>query len=220
MTTDDLPLKIVNSTIEMADDLAALQRIVFFTLTEDELLSPENFRRHIEIFPEGQFAVFAIVDGKERLVASTSTFRTNFDFDHPDHTFNEIVGGGWFTNHDPNGEWLYGADMAVHPDFRRRGIGSRLYAARRELVKRLNLRGEIAGGMLPGYAKYRDKMTLEAYIEGVIAGEVEGQTLAMQIKNGFTVRGILHDHITDPRTDNRAALIVRDNPDYKPSSTG
>ncbi|RMG82701.1 MAG: GNAT family N-acetyltransferase, partial [Chloroflexi bacterium] len=125
-------------------------------------------------------------------------------------------GNGWLTTHEPDGEWLYGADLMVHPNYRRRGVGSALYRARRELVKKLNLRGEIAGGMLPGYERYRDQMSIETYVELVAQGELTDPTLSMQIHNGFRPRGILYNHITDPRSNDCAALIVRENPDYRP----
>jgi hypothetical protein len=47
-------------------------------------------------------------------------------------------------------------------------------------------------------------------------GVIHDPTLSMQIRNGFKVRGILYDHISDPRSNNAATLIVRDNPHYRP----
>jgi GNAT superfamily N-acetyltransferase len=211
-------VRVVNLRPEHAEELEALQRIVFPMLTEEELFTAEKYRHHLRLFPEGQFVALARVDGRDKVIGAASAFRTHFDFDHTHHTFLEAIAHGWLTNHDPEGEWLYGADMSVHPDFRRRGVGSMLYQARAALVRRLNLRGEVAGGMLPGYAHYRDQMTVEQYVAGVVAGRIKGMTLAMQLKNGFTVRGILRDHITDPVTNNCAALIVRENPHYRPAA--
>lgn len=208
-------IQVVNTQEEHIEQLAAMQHIVFPTLTDDELFTVAKYRKHLEIFPEGQFT--AIMDDGT-VVGATSTFRTTFDFDHIQHTFLDAIADGWLTKHDPNGDWLYGADVSVHPEYRRRGIGSKLYNARKALVKRLNLRGEIAGGMLPGYAKHKDEISVEAYIEGVVKGEIIGPTLTMQLKNGFMPRGVLYDHITDPRSDNHASLLVRENPDYKPAN--
>ncbi|MBZ0296578.1 MAG: GNAT family N-acetyltransferase [Anaerolineae bacterium] len=198
------------------EELEAMQRLVFPTLTQDELFTAQKYRKHVELFPEGQFVALAMVEGREKVIGAASAFRTTFDFDYIHHTFQEAVADGWLTNHNPKGDWLYGADMSVHPDFRRRGIGSLLYKARRKLVHQLNLRGEIAGGMLPGYERYKKHMTIEQYVMNVIMGRATGKTLAMQLKNGFKVRGILYDHITDPRANNCATLLVRDNPHYIP----
>jgi hypothetical protein len=108
--------------------------------------------------------------------------------------------------------------MSVHPDYRQRGIARMLYDARSALVKRLNLRGEYAGGMLPGYDTHRAKYTIDKYVQAVARGELTDPTLTAQVRNGFMARGVLYGYITDPRSDNHAALIVRLNRDYKPKT--
>lgn len=208
-------IRIVNLQPEHLAQLVEMHRLVFPTLTPDEWFDEAKYQSHINLFAEGQFVALLPTEDGDEVVGSTSTLRVNFDFDHIQHTFMEAVGDGWFTNHDPNGEWLYGADLAVHPEYRRRGIGSKLYEARMQLVKRLNLRGEIAGGMMSGYDKHRKEMTVEQYAEAVAAGELTDPTSTMQYRNGFKLRGILYNHITDPRSNDCAALIVRDNPDYR-----
>lgn len=209
------PICVMNTTLEHLEALEAMQRIVFHTLTDEELFTVAKYRKHLELFPEGQFVAIADVDGEEVIVGATTTFRTTWDIAETQHTFLEAIAGGWLTNHNPKGDWLYGADVSVLPDFRRMGVGSRLYDARRELVRRLNLRGEIAGGMIPGYEHYKDQLEVEEYVKGVVEGTLRGQTLAMQLKNGFVPRGILQNHITDPRADDYAVLIVRENPHYR-----
>ncbi len=213
MIREALGVEITNTRPEHCKSLAALQRSIFPTLTEEELLTEAMYRKHLDLFPEGQFAAIANVNGKPLVVGSTSTFRTNFNFDDIQHTFLQAVAGGWLTNHLPDGEWLYGADMGVHPHYRRRGIGNRFYAARRELVRRLKLRGEIAGAMLPGYrGEMRKRLSVEDYVRKVVSGDLKDPTLSFQLKNGFKVRGILYHHY-ESDADPHAALIVRENPD-------
>ncbi len=194
--------------------LAEMQRIIFPTLTEAELFTAQKYLNHIRLFPAGQFVALVEEHGQERIAGVASAFRTHFDFEDHHHTFQEAIADGWLTNHDPKGAWLYGADMSVHPDFRRRGVASVLYRARAQLVQRMYLRGEIAGGMLPGYARYRHQMRIKEYVRAVVAGRLKDPTLSAQLRNGFYVRAILYDHITDPRSNNCAALIVRENPAY------
>jgi GNAT superfamily N-acetyltransferase len=213
-----LPIEIRVMTPDFAGQLAELQTVIFPTLNEDELFSAANYRKHIEIFPDGQYmAVLRPPDG-ERVVGACSAIRQHFDFDHIQHKFADLTANGWLTTHQPDGVWLYGIDMSVHPAFRRRRIASRLYRVRDNVVKRLNLRGEIIGGMMPGYDRHRKKLSVEAYVEQIAAGTLTDPTLTAQIKQGFSVRGILYDHITDPRSDNCAVLMVRDNPDYVETS--
>lgn len=35
----------------------------------------------------------------DRVVGATSTFRLDFDFNHVDYTFADIIQGGWLTSH-------------------------------------------------------------------------------------------------------------------------
>ncbi len=199
-----------------AEALAAAQRSAFPTLVEDELFSVPKFLKHIELFPEGQIVALVRENGHETAVGSTSTFRTNFDFMNHQHAYIDAIGDGWLTNHEPDGQWLYGADISVHPKYRGLKLGRKLYDARRELVRRLNMRGEIAGALFPGYEKYKSQMTIAQYILQVHQAKLFDPTLSVQIRNGFRVRGIMYDHISDSRSNNAAALIVRENLHYSP----
>jgi GNAT superfamily N-acetyltransferase len=208
---------IVPTEAKYAKALAHIQPLIFPTLLPEELFTEAHYLRHLEVFPQGQFTALARHHDKWVVVGSTVTFRVKWSFFDVPHTFEEAIDGGWLSHHDPEGEWLYGGDMSVHPDFRGLSISRRLYDARQALVKRLNLKGEVAGGMLPGYHRYRDDMSLETYTEKVMHGELNDPTLTPQVRAGFRVKRILYDHITDPRSDNSAALIVRPNKHYHPS---
>jgi GNAT superfamily N-acetyltransferase len=215
MLSHDFHVRVVNTTRKHVRDLEAMQRLCYPTLSEIEIFTAEKYLNHLKLFPQGQFVALAEVNGREIPVGSTTTYRTDFDFDHIDHTFQEAIADGWLTNHDNEGEWLYGVDMMVHPKFQGRGVAGKLYKARRDLAMRLNLRGEMAGGMLPGYDQHRKHMTIEQYVKAIVAGKLTGPTISAQLKYGFKVRAILYNHITDPRSDNAATLIVRENPNYR-----
>ena len=197
---------------EHAAALEQLQKDCFPTLGKAELLRAEHFRRHAELFPEGN--IVALVG--ERVVGLGAGLLTDFDFDHINHSFQDIITGGSYERHDPNGAWYYGTDISVHPQYRRRGVARQLYDARKTLVKRLNKRGIVAGGVLPTFAKYKAKMSVQDYVDKVIKGDIFGQTLSVQLRNGFTVRGLLENYIEDEAADNWATLLVWENPEYEP----
>lgn len=206
---------VVNSRVEMAAQLEAVQRAAFPTLSEAEVITAAHYVAHIQRFPEGQWAV---LHAAGQVVACATDFRTSaVDFTHFEHRYRDAVAQNWLTRHDPQGEWLYGADIGVLPAYRRRGLGRRLYDARRALIRRLNLRGHIAGGLLSGFGARRAVMSAEAYVAKVIAGELEDPTLSVQLRCGFTVHGIIQHYVDDPACAGKAAFLVWHNPDYDPT---
>ena len=199
-------LAVMHARPEHAEQLEALQITCFPTLADDERFKARHYRKHQELFDEGQFVV---VDG-DRVVGATATIRLHFDFAHVTHTFGEIIQGGWLTSHEPAGDWLYGADVGVDPAYRGRGLATALYAARQELVWRLGLKGQVTGGMLQGYGAVKHQMSIEDYYAGVVAGRLKDATLSMQLGVGFEPKALLKNYLNDPVSDNASALIVLD----------
>ena len=189
---------------EHAEQLEELQRIVFPTLAPEQRFRAEHYLRHIELFPDGQFCV---VDG-DRVVGMTSTIRHHFDFAHPNHTFADIIQGGWLTSHEPNGPWLYGADIGTHPDYRRRGVARALYAPRHELVQRLGLAGQLTVGMPSGYGALKQSIAIEQYYAELAAGTRSDPTISAQRRIGFELRGLIPDYIDDPSCDRYGIVLV------------
>lgn len=197
-------LEVVQTRAEHADGLAELQTIVFPTLAPEERFEAKHYRKHIELFPEGQFCV---VD-RDRVVGMTSTIRMDFDFAHPNHTFAEVIQGGWLTSHDPSGPWLYGADLGVHPDYRKRGIARALYWARHALAQRLGLRGQLTVGMPSGYGAVKHAITMDRYYAELAAGTRVDPTISTQLRIGFEPRGVVPGYINDPVCDRYGIVLV------------
>jgi GNAT superfamily N-acetyltransferase len=208
-----MEVTIVQTELKHADAIAELQRLCYPTLDPSHLITQAHIASHLAIFPEGQHV--ALID--DTVVGMSSSLRYTIDFQGEQHSFDDMIAGGFFTTHQPDGEWLYGADMSTHPNYRRRGIASLLYDARKALIQRLNLRGMVGGGMVPGYRFYKDRMSLEAYAAEVVAGTIHDPTLTPQLKNGYTVRGIIRNYLHDAELGNDATLIVWDNPAYRAS---
>jgi GNAT superfamily N-acetyltransferase len=197
-------LIVTQSRAEHAEQLEILQDIVFPTLAPEERFRAHHYLKHIEIFPEGQFVV---LDGA-KVVGMTSTIRLDFDFEHTDHTFADVIEGGYLTSHQPLGKWLYGADIGTHPEYRKRGIARALYQARHQLVRRLGLAGQVTVGMMSGYGALRHAMTAEEYYSKLLAGEIRDPTVSAQVRMGFEIRGLLRGYLNDPVCDNCGILIV------------
>jgi len=171
-------------------------------------LHARRIEEQLERFPEGQFVAVVRRGGSEIVVGTATTMRTRRPPDAPPLSWNEVIGDYGLPKHDPDGEWLYGVEIAVHPDFQRRGIASALYRARLALVPELGLEGWYAGGMLMGYHRYADVLTPRAYAERVIAGELVDPTVSMQLHRGLQPRGIIEDYYPEPKAGNCAVLLV------------
>jgi predicted amidohydrolase/GNAT superfamily N-acetyltransferase len=202
---------------EDIEHLIELNKKAFPTMAEENVVwSARQLNNHLKVFPAGQLV--AVVDG-QIVGAAASLIIPNSRDPYRAHTYAGITDGGYFHNHDQSGDTLYGADVYVDPDHQGGGIGAALYEARRRLCKSLNLRRILAGGRIAGYAEYSDELTPEDYTQRVKEGEIHDRVLSFQLGQGFVIRGILRNYITDPMSLNMASLIEWLNPDYTPTET-
>lgn len=169
---------------------------------------PEALRGQIARFPEGQFVAVTEVRGEERVIGAATLMRTDRPPTAEPLPWLDMIGSTGLAHHDPHGRWLYGVEMAVHPDYQGRGVGSALYRARLGLVRRLGLVGMYAGGMLKGYHHHADAMTPREYGERVIAGDLTDPTVSMQLGRGFEAHGLIEDYEEDEEAGNCAVLIA------------
>lgn len=112
------------------------------------------------------------------------------------HTWRQITGDGYGSTHRPEGEYLYGCDVCVDPDYRGYYIGQRLYGQRRRLCADLHLKGIVFGGRLPGLRRRIKAVgSAEGYIAAVSARRLRDPVLSFQLRSGFEVIGVLKDYI-------------------------
>ncbi len=153
-------------------------------------------RGQINNFPDGQFV--AIYDGA--VVGYCATFMINGPDAFKRHTWREITGGGYASRHDPDGDYLYGMEVCVDPDYRGLRIGQRLYAERRKLAQAWGLKGIVFGGRLPTLSKRRSRFPEpEDYVKAVQEGRMRDPVLTFQLRNGFEVLGLLPGYLPDDK---------------------
>ena len=203
--------EVVRSEEGMADALAAIQEACFPTLAAHERMRAAHYRAHVATFPEGQHAVMERDGG--RVVACSTDLLARVDFAHYQHRYIDAVGGNWLSTHDRAGDWLYGADIGVHPGFRGHGLSTLLYEARHALVRRLGLRGHVAGGMPRGFGAQAGRMSIEAYVAAVVRGELQDPVLTVQLRRGYHPYGIIPGYLDDPSCGGYGVFIVWRNPD-------
>ena len=191
--------------------IVAIQIESFSDVAMGIVSEPSFLEDHIDLFPEGQFC--AELNGA--IVGSESSLIVSLNPEYRDHSWYDIVGNrNIFRSHNPKGNSLYGDDICIHPNFRRQGIATMLFNARKELAIKLNLRRVIAGGRLYNYCEYADKISAHEYAEKVVKGEIQDQVLSFDLKNGFRYIKIIPDYIHDSRSLNFAAFIEWFNPNY------
>ncbi|GIX30992.1 MAG: hydrolase [Porticoccaceae bacterium] len=165
-------------------------------------------------FPEGQFCI----EDAGRVVAAAFSVIVDYSQFGDEHTYEDVVGNAYLTAHDPNGDMLYGIEIFVAPEYRGLRLGRRLYEARKELCRNLNLKGIVAGGRIPEYQKYADRMTPYEYIEKVKKREIYDPTLSFQLANDFEVRRVLPAYLPEDRASRGYATLLQwHNLYYSPS---
>ena len=169
--------------------------------------SEEQLASHLRVFPEGQFV--AVEETSQVLAGMAASLIVFWDDYDMKTNWRDFTDHGMFTNHDPaNGRTLYGAEVMVRPSMQGRGVGSKIYAARRKLVERLGLLRIRAGARLRGYHSYADRMGPEEYVLAVIRREISDPTLSFQLKHGFQVIGVVSGYLRhDPESLGNAAII-------------
>jgi ribosomal protein S18 acetylase RimI-like enzyme len=214
MSTDhNVHLIIRNTRLDDIEKIVKLQQDSFPILARyDNIWHPDELKSHLQIFPLGQFVV---VEEDGEVVGSASTLIVTLNPEYAEHTWKGITSDGMFTDHNPNGDSLYGADISTHPKFRHEGIGSMLYGARKELVLRLGLRRMISGGRLFNYQDYADKMSAFEYANKVINGELHDPVLSFELDNGFKFIKVLPEYLADIRSQNYASFIEWLNPQFR-----
>ena len=213
-TTQNPPEVMIRNTLP-ADipKVVGLQKESFpFLARYGNIWHPEELQSHLRIFPQGQFVA---VEPDGTLVGSASTLIVSLDPEYAEHTWKEITADGIFTNHNPEGDSLYGADISTHPKYRHEGIGKMLYNTRKQLVTKLNLRRMIGGGRLFNYCEFAGRMSALEYAQRVVKGELRDPVLSFELDNEFKFIKILPNYLDDVRSLNNASFIEWLNPNRK-----
>jgi len=185
--------------------LEVLQNVVFPDLIPEERMREIHFSSHVDLFPDGQWV--AEIAGK--IAGSTSSIRYHFDPEYPEmHRFADLFDNGFMRTHQPDGNWLYGMDMAVFPEYRGLGVARKLYRARQSVVRELGLEGQVTVGMLNGFASYSNHYTLEEYYQALVEGKLKDPTVSVQQKIGFKLCGLMKEYLSDPTCGNAGVLLV------------
>lgn len=199
-----------NATQRDIPAIRALTAKVYAALGSDGAYSEAQLRGHQHHFGEGQFvAVY-----EDAIVGYCATFRISEDLALKPHDWETITGRGYGSRHDPAGEYLYGMEVCVDPDYRGLRIGQRLYNARKQICQRLHLKGIVFGGRLPGLnRRWAQVGSPERYVELVREGRLRDPVMNFQLRNGFEPIGLLRSYLgTDHESRGYATHMLWRNP--------
>ncbi|MCB1789198.1 MAG: GNAT family N-acetyltransferase [Gammaproteobacteria bacterium] len=182
-TTDDIPAII-----------ALTERV--YDGTGISAYTTGQVRGQLNNFGEGQFV--AVID--DQVVGYCATFRVSEEIGLKPHTWMEITGNGYASRHDAKGEWLYGMEVCVDPQYRGYRIGQRLYNARKALCQSLGLKGIVFAGRLPTLARRIKRFAnVEEYVEQIQKKQHRDPVLSFQLRNGFEPIGVLKNYLSSDR---------------------
>jgi GNAT superfamily N-acetyltransferase len=179
---------------------------------DDSHYDVRTYAMQLQAFPEGQLLID--VGGIVAAYATSLVLRLKGGVEPG--TYDELTSDGSFRRHTLAGDTLYGADLAVHPDFRGQGLSRLLYRARRALLLRLNLRRMVAYGRIPGYRRYADRLTAREYVRRVICGDLRDPALNTHLRAGYHVKEILRNPDEEDSVLKVCTLLELPNPFYDP----
>lgn len=198
MRTEDLP------------EVVRCEHACYADYPPQTLMDARLYELQLSAFPEGQ----VVAEKNGQIVGYATSLIVQLDGLPHEYTYREITGSSTFSTHDPQGDTLYGADIAVHPDHRGEGVAAKLYEARKKLLRRFNLRRMLAFGRIPGYASWAGKLTAREYVDKVIAGELRDSALRAHLKGGYRVESVRLDFMLDDTSHNYSTQLVYDNPEF------
>ncbi len=177
---------------------------------KDLFFTEEHFKSHLEIFPEGQFV--AELDGK--IIGYLTLQKILADPKNPAAGIGnwfETSGQGFLTNHNPNGNVIFGVALGALPN--NVGAGPLLVERGIEFMIEQGCDCGFLVGRIPGYHEYADRMSAEEYITTLVDGKSLDPQIRMYTAFGIRVGGLIPNYIEDPKSLNYGVLLVLDNPD-------
>ncbi|TFH18784.1 MAG: GNAT family N-acetyltransferase [Myxococcales bacterium] len=172
----------------------------------------DQFDSQLAHFSDGQICVE--LDGL--IVASSSCLIVDFDDYENWQGWQEIADDGYIRNHDPEGDTMYGIEIMVDPEYRGYRLSRRLYDARKDLARRLNLRRLIVGGRIPGYGRHAETMSAREYVDQVMSKRLFDPVLTPQLANGLALQGLIPDYLPgDDQSKGYATFLEWRNLDFR-----
>lgn len=168
----------------------------------EALFDEKHVLKHLQRFPDGQFV--AVSEG--RVVGSATNMLMSEERWSHHEPWEAAVGGLDISRHDPQGTVLFGVDISVAPDWRRRGVGRALYEARFGLVRSLGLGLYGTVCRLPGFGASGMEHPAD-YALAVATEATEDRTMTPLLRLGMKYCGVVEGYMDDPESGDAGAVL-------------
>ena len=204
----DHKLKLRNLRPSDYQDMRSIMERVYRAL--GEYWSEAEYASHLTRFPQGQICI----EDHGQVVAAALSLIIDFSKYGENHTYHQIIGEGHLKKHDPEGDYLYGIEVFVDPDYQGMRLGRRIYDARKEICENLNLKGILIGGRIPGYQKVASEMSPQEYIRQVKSKELYDPVLTFQLANDFHIKKLIKNYMPEDTESLGYAVLLEWNNIY------
>ena len=206
----DRPIKLLirNAIIQDIDDINQVIEKSYGAKYPEATL-----RGQISNYADGCFV--AVLD--DQIVGYCATIIVSESIALSQHSWKSVTGAGFGTTHKADGDYLYGYEVCVNPDFRRYRIGQRFYKARKRLCEELNKKGIVFCGRLPNLRKrWREVASAEDYLNLVLEQKIRDQVIGFQLRNGFEILGLIENYLpSDHESMGYGLHLIWKNTKYK-----
>ena len=201
-------LKVRNLNIADYDEIQPIMRQAYSGI--GGAWRKEEILRLLALFPDGQICI----EDKGAVVGAALTLIVDYASVEDYHSYDDIVAEGMFSKNDMEGDYLYGIDVFIDKEYRGMRLGRRLYDARKELCEKLNLKGIIVGGRIPGYSKYAHVLSPDQYVDKVRKREIVDQVLTFQLSNDFHPKRAIKNYMPEDTHSKSYAVLLEWNNIY------
>ncbi len=124
-----------------------------------------------------------------------------------------------FEGYGVDGDSLFALEILVKSTHKRMGIGKLLNAQLTQTLVRNNLRAFIGVSRVSGYGKLQTEMSIETYLQKVVAGELHDPSLSYNCANQMLpTQAITAYYPADLESAGYGALVIQYNPHYQSTS--
>jgi GNAT superfamily N-acetyltransferase len=191
--------------------LKSLMQLAFADI-EDAYAPEEEMTMLSALYPAGQVLCFF----DDELVGANLARVVPFERYAAPHTQEECIDLDRFVPDTASGDWVYGLDIFVHPQYQNLKIGKQVYEVFFRNICRDNFKGVVGICRAVNYLAHQHEMDLETYVAKTKARELNDNVLSFHLRNGGEFVSISPDFCPDDTASGGYGVFLKfPNPDFR-----